>query len=868
MTATRVITAFFSVLLTFLTVSAQDIIVSDSNFLNAVNISSTAVGGPWSSPSTWAGGVVPSAADNVTIINGATVVIDINAAAGNLTIGGAAGLFERKAPTAEGGTPAVLRFGENGAFSLTVSNDIVIGSNDSLMTGGGNANQHVLSVGGDITNNGMLDLSTNSGLAGATLRFTGPDNAVLGGTGPVTDVFLVKIDKAPGAVIELSPANFTAGGSTVNNPLSAYLTIVSGTLKISGTFSGAHQTFPNGTYTIPVDGGLWLDNPNYTITGHTGGTGVLFGDLRISAGVYNVGNAVNDAFYLREGSDLTVEGGNLNVAGYFVEASESTTVPVTFGMSGGAVTACTKGSTSLVGCFHYGASANPAVTANVSGGKIVIQNGSTSELASDFTCRNCMTTDDPVVQFGNASSVTPATFQIGPGARNVVLDTTGAPHTLWLNAAVTVKTMEIGIGGNLETRNQLLTIESALVNNGIIRSFLSPSALIFNGENTSYSGSGTSGSIVRRIEISGTTFTNSATSKLRVGAIVLNSGNIVGANNFTLISGFSGSGLIQFGTFAGDSNPGTFDVAPEFDLGNESESLVYVGGPRTIGPELVPTRHLIKFTFYGRSQEDTLTIPGGELVVRDLDLNQGRVLAPGGIHHYGEAASGNGYIAGTIIRRLRAQESYVFQLGINQRSPVLMNLTSVGGNPTYVAVGTSTGPLPGLHPSTSVNRNWTVSVNGTATGTLRFYWDNADVRGNLANYKLWRSSGGPVQSMPFSLDTPSNSISFGPSSDLAGRWGVGEQLQLAPVSVSGTVRTAGGMPIRNALIRITGPGLSAPYIEGFTGNLGTYLINGLQVGETYTVQVGAKRYRFTPSSQSVMPSGNASGIDFTANPQE
>jgi hypothetical protein len=103
--------------------------------------------------------------------------------------------------------------------------------------------------------------------------------------------------------------------------------------------------------------------------------------------------------------------------------------------------------------------------------------------------------------------------------------------------------------------------------------------------------------------------------------------------------------------------------------------------------------------------------------------------------------------------------------------------------------------------------------------------------------------------------------------DFTGNWGIGEQLDPGPVSISGSVTTAGGQPIRNATLTISGGNLPSP-VTVQTGNFGTYSFSNLLAGETYTVRVDVKRYRFQQATQIVAPNGNISNLNFVANPQQ
>ena len=109
----------------------------------------------------------------------------------------------------------MLRFGETAAFSLTVAQDVTIGFNDNFSTGSGNETSHILTVGGNLTNNGTLDFSTNNNLAGAGIVFTGAANNTFGGTGAINDIRTIKIDKGTAApnILELAVSNFTVQGA-------------------------------------------------------------------------------------------------------------------------------------------------------------------------------------------------------------------------------------------------------------------------------------------------------------------------------------------------------------------------------------------------------------------------------------------------------------------------------------------------------------------------------------------------------------------------------------------------------------------------------------------------------------------------------
>jgi hypothetical protein len=841
------------------------------------NISSTTTGGPWSAPSTWVGGIVPAAGDNVTIVNGATVIIDSAAAANSVMVGGTDSISGGKSIFTEGTSPAALIFGETGAFSLTVTADVTIGPNSSFTTGGGNANQHVLTVGGNLTNNGTLDFSTNNGLAAAMLVFTGASNTTFGGSGPVTDISWITLEKGAtrANILELSVANFSVRGSTTDTPDSGFLFLNHGTFKISGTFTLSNRTFFTTPYEIADTAGLWLNNPNYTIVARPQTAVSVYGDLRVTQGTYNVGTEMDDSLLFESGSNILIEGGNINAAGRIMEnLTPFAEYPFTYYQTGGIVTSCTVGQTSAdFACFDlnyfFGVS-------DLAGGRIVIQNSTPGSNTYHFRYSQLagLHKNGTVLQFGNELTTGAGTF------RNMDEDDHLPDLVIYENrtarlAYADTMNIEIRPGAKLEYF-ELPFAGDSLVNNGTIKTAFPNTSLYFVGENQVYSGSGTTEGPLDTLSFRGNSLTLEQTGVLRARNVEIAKGSVINSDKLTI---GNNDGVMSRVSIWVRENWQTFgfDTHPNYELGTGGLWAYYGEGTAsgrlmTTGKEIDPTRSVAKLTFFGPNAQPAsgLVIADGDLTVFDLDLREGVVYTgPNKIIHTGPTHRETGYVDGTIERKYTWNgDGYTYHIGQNGYSPVTVLLSGLGVNPSFLSIKPVDGTLPGLLPANSASRHWVLQETGGIAASMIFTYTNADTRGSEPNYSLWYSTGGPpvvIGGVPLpnsnTVSTPAGLVDF------TGTWGIGGQLDPGPVSISGSVTTSGGQPIRNATLTLTGGGLQTP-ISIQTGTLGTYAFNSLQAGEPYTVRVDGKRYRFAQATQLVTPMSNVSNINFTANPQE
>jgi len=183
----------------------------------AATVTSVATGG-WSSPATWDIGV-PVATDDVVIGAGTTVTIDatpitVNSLAVNGTL-----QYDATART----------------FNVTTNVSIAPGGTLQTNTTGAQTG-HNLSVAGNLTNDGTLDLSTSANTAGARLTFTGAASNTFSGAGTTTDLRTLTINKGTSKanVLEITTSALSVQGTVVDGTPMAFLTITNGTLKMSG----------------------------------------------------------------------------------------------------------------------------------------------------------------------------------------------------------------------------------------------------------------------------------------------------------------------------------------------------------------------------------------------------------------------------------------------------------------------------------------------------------------------------------------------------------------------------------------------------------------------------------------------------------
>ncbi|SET81690.1 T9SS type A sorting domain-containing protein [Hymenobacter actinosclerus] len=699
-------------------------------------IASTATGGNWSDPASWVGGAVPTAADEVTIVAGATVTLDVAASAASLTVAAGGSLL------------------------------------NSATTG------YSLAVAGSVTNNGTLDLSATPAI-GSDLRFTGAGNASFGGSG-TTDLQSLTLAKAAQAdVVEMNLPTLSVKGNAGSED--GFLLTrttgatpaddMTGTLKISGTAPISSKVFGNAAaYVIPATGGFWLNNPNFTVVAQTG-SATARGLLRLSAGTYNVGTAAGNSLVLGAGSALTVEGGTLTSAGRLGSfTSSSVSVATVFTLSGGTVNVSNVGNTSGTPSFGIN-----GVT-NISGGTINLVQRSTAATPLDYAVIGTYNFTGGTLNIGTAATATNFNFRISGYTPSIVVDNAGTAKSVTLGGdtfnfgALTITpgaTFNVGAA-------TLLQIGASIVNNGTFTANTAAttttagSTLYFAGSvPQTLSGSGTFTSPIQQIAFDNDGGGVSIDVPVTARTVSMFTGNVSKANNLTIQSTATTLAILRFGYTNPTTSAGRFDVAPTFDLATSGLYLLYnpETTSRTTGVEIPAARSVY---YLDIKNPKGITLTGGNLTVTgtaDSFTLQAGVLT---------TSAGNALIIGkrgTTIPTGSATSYVNGPLGITVNSATAVNRTfavgdAAGWRPVVVTGitaatdqiftatvvkaatgGTVSGGLSGLNPTRYVRLENSAALPATARVQLSYGADDVPGAPATATVAQAATAGGSYASL-------------------------------------------------------------------------------------------------------------------------
>jgi uncharacterized delta-60 repeat protein len=306
----------------------------------------------------------------------------------------------------------------------------------------------------------------------------------------------------------------------------------------------------------------------------------------------------------------------------------------------------------------------------------------------------------------------------------------------------------------------------------------------------------------------------------------------------------------------------------------------------------------------GNSTQKVLVQPDGKIILIGSMVNITGAFGYVRLNSNGTLDSnfGNGGIAALpsgfqISNGALQPDGKIIALGTDPHSFVVMRTNSNGTIDTSFGTGgrtvsslatayshTTTGIV--LQPDGKILAGGATQIGGISTlAVIRYNADGTvDRAPSLAPFgkresvltSFWGNNG--MATLPLGIDMRMCNVAIDP----AGRVVIfgqplnsssGGSLTLARfqgdsspyASVSGTVRTSGGLPIRNAYVTLSGGSLSTP-VTVLTNNLGIYQFIGLPVTETYTVAATAKRFRFAAGERAVMLNSDTENFDFTANP--
>ena len=559
--------------------------------------------GNWSNPLIWTPNGVPTSADNVTIANGHTVSIDVNAICSGLFVGQ--------------GAATTLQFIGATARTLSLGNQLLVNSNASFIVNPTSASTHSLFLNSNVVSNGTFNLHNSATSRCKTYFSNNIGDINISGSGSVINFSdLILNLNSPTNTLTISSSNFSASTN--------FLTLTQGILNFATINAVTITPYTTATL-IPYYAGLILNSPNLTI--NTSDNINLLGKLTVNSGTINIGSAANKDLQV-SGGNIILNSGSINVAGKLYSTGINDIFNLT--MSGGVITVPTIGSTNTTispfdirgtgsnyrmtggliviplsggtGAQKLGYQVSGSITGGVSGGTLQIGNTLTTvnhtiQISSTFPVNNLVINSaramasiatnslvvlkDVAINSGtlNANALS---IQVGnnwtntslfmPGTGSVIFNSnssqtitrliaggetfndllfTGSGVKTFSSVITTSGNFSISTGANVDvsTSNYQLTVKRNFLNNG---SFNARNGLVFLNGTVAQTIGGTSVTDFYDLSLTNSTGASLTSPQNLNGSLFLNGGTFASAGFLTLVSTASASARIAQITGSGD----------------------------------------------------------------------------------------------------------------------------------------------------------------------------------------------------------------------------------------------------------------------------------------------------------------------------
>jgi Calx-beta domain len=342
--------------------------------------------------------------------------------------------------------------------------------------------------------------------------------------------------------------------------------------------------------------------------------------------------------------------------------------------------------------------------------------------------------------------------------------------------------------------------------------------------------------------------------------------------DYALVGGAASGDSITYFVIAQDTS-GNLASNPAGATGSDVNNLT--AAPPAPNLYDIGTNSTVPAGTYTFLNTGSATLGGNVTIVTNLTLN-GVVNNSGFTITLGENASvtrNSGYVIGSVkkvfgqIFAFGGGINFVYHVGTaNGYSPVTAFVTS-GVAGSDLTVTAKQGTQPNLPTTTTLQRYWTLTENGTLTANLQFNYLPTDTPGVEANYQVIRvESGVPAFYPGGTVNTTGDFFQTNNVSNFSD-WTAGESITLAPTAatanINGRVTDSLGRGVENATLTLTGGALTEP-ISINTDVSGRYRMPEVLAGDTYILTVSSKRHSFSQPTIVISVTESLTDINFVA----